>query len=76
MLQFMAGPPSCEPFAAVDLERDAGQEGVGQHEHRGLGDVVGCADAPGRVAFARPGEQLGLAFVAERVPGAGIDDAG
>ena len=52
------GTRSGEPFAAVDVERGAGREGIGQGEERRRGDVVRAADGPRRVACRRLGEQL------------------
>src|SRR3954451_15571699 len=56
---------SGEHLAAADSERHTGEEGVGQCEQNGGGDVVGRADASRRVADAHLREHPGLALLAE-----------
>jgi len=53
-------------LAAVDVQRLAGEEGAGQREQDGVGDVVGGADAPGRVAGADVGEVSNDSLIASR----------
>ncbi len=67
---------SDERLAAVDAERDAGRERIGEREHDRIGDVLAGTYAAGRVAFGAGGEQFCLLLLAETVVGAGVDGAG
>jgi hypothetical protein len=67
---------SRQRLAAVDVQRLARQKAAGHREQDRAGNVVGGPDPPDRIAGADIGEVVGLALVAEGIPGASVDDAG
>src|SRR6478609_10194860 len=49
---------SADEHAAVDVDDGSGDEGVGHQEERGLGHVLGAADATGGDGAAVAGEHV------------------